>query len=132
MNDELSYRLARNNEEDFLRLYKIKCDPENIKWSGFATAPHIESFRKWYTQQIRQRLHIIYLVFLGNECIGFFQIIHKTDDTANSGHGILKEYSGRGLGTKIKQMELSEMKQMRYRYNESWVGVENIASENLS
>ena len=43
---ELTYKIA--TIEDYDDFYTIKCDPENIKWSGFATAPDYECMKEYY------------------------------------------------------------------------------------
>lgn len=60
---QLTYRLVKDTDEDFADFYKIKCDPENIKWSGFTSAPERISFRSWFSTQIKNPHRDIYLVY---------------------------------------------------------------------
>lgn len=80
-NQELSYRLAKDCEEDFEDLYKIKCDPVNIQWGGFRCAPEKKSFYEWYKKRLKDTDREIYLVYLDNMIVGFFYIDYLDDDT---------------------------------------------------
>ena len=46
----LTYRQATQGDYD--DFYKIKCDPENVKWSGFASAPDYDRMKEWYEKQL--------------------------------------------------------------------------------
>ena len=65
MNGELYYKKAINCESDFEDLYRIKCDPENIKWGGFTCPPDRNNFKIWYQQNVNRLDRSIYLVYWG-------------------------------------------------------------------
>ena len=44
--EELTYKQATLSDYD--DFYKIKCDPENVKWSGFASTPDYERMKEWF------------------------------------------------------------------------------------
>jgi len=48
--EELTYKQATLSDYD--DFYKIKCDPENVKWSGFASAPDYERMKEWFCKQL--------------------------------------------------------------------------------
>lgn len=126
--NELTFRKAENNEADKMRLFAIKCDAENVRWSGFKSAPKLDVFSKWYEKQFVEHQHEIWLAFLDTQCIGFFYIIHKSDDLAESGHGLLSSYAGRGFGSQIISRCASEMYGGGYKYYEGWIAEDNIGS----
>lgn len=127
-NQELSYRLATDCEEDFEDLYKIKCDPVNIQWGGFRCAPEKESFNEWYKKRIKDTDREIYLVYLDNKIVGFFYIDYLDEDTIEDTSGILSEYSGRGIGTYIIETIDSIAAQKGKKKHIAWISENNISS----
>lgn len=55
--EELTYKQA--TLADYDDFYKIKCDPENVKWSGFASAPDYERMKEWYCKQLESEKRTI-------------------------------------------------------------------------
>lgn len=127
-NQELSYRLATDCEEDFECLYKIKCDPENIKWGGFSCPPNKESFREWFKNRIYDTYREIYLVFLNKICVGFFYIDYLDDETIEDTTGLLTEYSGQGIGTYMLNSIDEIAKSKKIKRHVAWVSENNIGS----
>lgn len=127
-NQELSYRLAKDCEEDFEDLYKIKCDPVNIQWGGFRCAPEKESFYEWYKKRLKDTDREIYLVYLDNLIVGFFYIDYLDEDTIEDTSGILTEYSGRGIGTYIIESIDNIAKQKGKKKHIAWISENNISS----
>ncbi len=68
----LTYKTAAL--EDYDDFYKIKCDPENVKWSGFATAPDYNKMKIWYEKQLNSTTRAIYLCYLNGNICGFFYL----------------------------------------------------------
>lgn len=98
-------KLAEDCDSDFEDFYKIKSDADNIKWSGFLTAPVKESFRLWYSNQIKNPKRDIYLVFLEGilHAVGFFYIDYSENEEFYVPSGVLGEFTRRGIGTWIIQ-----------------------------
>lgn len=94
----LTYRQAAHGDYD--DFYKIKCDPENVKWSGFASAPDYDRMKEWYEKQLNSEMRTIYLCYLDGNICGFFYLDKVSDDEIEAAaSGVLSEYSGRGIGT---------------------------------
>lgn len=66
---QISYREAV--EADFDSFYKIKCDEENVKWSGFETKPEYTKLKDWFAQQLFSVKRKIYIVFADDVAIVF-------------------------------------------------------------
>ena len=91
--------------------YKIKCDSENVKWSGFATAPDYYGMREWYERQLGSKTRIIYLCYLNGNICGFFYLDKISGDEIEAASSrISSEYIGRSIGNYIvdKRNEIAE------------------------
>ncbi len=124
----LTYRLATDCDKDFEDLYRIKCDPEQIKWGGFICPPNKESFGKWYRKMINDSDRDIFLVYLNEIVVGFFYIDYIDKDTIEDTSGILTEYSGHGIGTYIIENIDNIAKQKGIKKHIAWISEKNIRS----
>ena len=122
---ELTYKIA--TIEDYDDFYTIKCDPENIKWSGFATAPDYECMKEWFRQQLEGDKRTIYLCYWKGEVCGFFYLDKLSDDSSEeTGYGVLTKFAGRGIGTAIVRFAKELCKSINLC---AWVSEKNRASE---
>ena len=124
---EFFYKIA--TFDDYDDFYRIKCDPENVKWSGFATAPDYDRMKEWFRQQIDGDKRTIYLCYWEGDVCGFFYLdrLSKEDFEAASS-GVLAEYTGRGIGSWMvkKRVELAEKEGASTI--SSWIADENTRS----
>lgn len=120
----LSYKKA--SLEDYDDFYKIKCDPENVKWSGFATAPDYDRMKEWYRQQLEGDKRTIYLCYWNGEVCGFFYLdrLSKEEFEAASS-GVLAEYTGRGIGTWMVKTRIELAEKEGASSVSSWIADEN-------
>lgn len=123
--EELTYNQA--TLADYDDFYKIKCDPENVKWSGFASAPDYERMKEWYCKQLESEKRTIYIAYWNGVACGFFYLDKlEEQDAEEIGYGVLTCYSGKGIGTALvdtgaKLCKASELT--------AWVSEKNRASE---
>jgi len=98
--EELTYKQATlSNYDDF---YIIKCDPENVKWSGFASAPDYERMKEWFCKQLDSEKRTIYIAYWNGVACGFFYLDKETEEEFEAASsGVLKEFTGRGIGSAI-------------------------------
>lgn len=101
----LMSKLAEDNKIDFEDFYRIKADPDNIKWSGFLSAPEKNTFRNWFSEQIKKDDREIYLVYLENEphAVAFFYIDYFENKKFYTASGVLGSFTRRGIGTWMMQ-----------------------------
>ena len=126
----LKSKLAEDNEIDFEDFYSIKSDAENVKWSGFLTAPEKKSFRKWYSEQIKGQKREIYLVYLDNEvhAVAWFYIDYCDNGEFFVPSGVLTEFTKRGIGTWIIQESDKIAKEKGYNLHIAMVSDLNVGS----
>ena len=107
--EELTYKQATLSDYD--DFYKIKCDPENVKWSGFASAPDYERMKEWFCKQLDSEKRTIYIAYWNGVACGFFYLDKVTEEEFEAASsGVLKEFTGRGIGTWLvkKRIELAK------------------------
>ena len=120
----LTYKIA--TLKDYDDFYKIKCDPENVKWSGFATAPDYARMKEWYEKQLKSEARTIYLCYLNGSICGLFYLDKISNDEIEAvGSGVLSEYTSRGIGTWTVEKRIKIAKQEGYSTISSWVADEN-------
>lgn len=127
--EELTFKLA--TFEDYDDFYYIKCDPENVIWSGFPSVPDYDRMKEWFQQQLEGKKRTIYLSQWNGRVSGFFYLdniaLRGTDTTAQEiSYGVLSEFTGKGIGTAIvqKAIQICNTSQIV-----AWVSEKNRASE---
>ena len=122
--EELTYKQA--TLADYDDFYKIKCDPENVKWSGFATAPDYEGMKEWYLKQLDSKIRTIYIAFWNGAACGFFYLDKLTEDEFEAASsGVLKEYTGRGIGTWLVKKRIELADELGAKVISTWVADDN-------
>lgn len=123
--EELSCQKATLGDYD--DFYKIKCDSENVKWSGFASVPDYERLKEWYIHQIGSEKRTIYLAYWNGAICGFFYLDKLADQNAEEiGYGVLTDHSGKGIGTALVGTGVKLCKSNNII---AWVSEKNRASE---
>ena len=123
----LTYKLA--TLEDYDDFYKIKCDPENIKWSGFSQAPDYKIMKDWFFNQLECEKRTIYICYWEGVACAFFYLDKLSEyefEAASS--GVLKEYTGRGIGTWMVKKRIDLAKEQGAKLISTWVANENAHS----
>ena len=122
---ELTYKQAIF--EDYDDFYKIKCDSENVKWSGFASAPDYERMKGWFCKQLESDRRTIYIAYWNGVVCGFFYLDKLAEQDAEEiGYGVLTDHSGKGIGTALVGTGVKLCKSNNII---AWVSEKNRASE---
>lgn len=92
--------------DNFELYYKLRCDDENIYWTGYPQKPDKEKLREWYARQLQRGDRIMFLVRSNmdkDEAIGYLylDIVGGNNDVVETGHGVNSTVKGIGIGTKI-------------------------------
>lgn len=123
----LTFKIATKNDYD--DFYKIKCDPENVKWSGFNSEPDYNRLKIWYNNQLESTVRTIYLCYLEEQICGFFyldKISNEEFEAASS--GVLKKFAGKGVGTCLVKKRIEIAKEQNARMLSSWIADDNSRS----
>lgn len=130
----MAYLYKVESINDFDDYLKIKSDPTAILWSGFASAPDAERLKNHFQ-------HLLddcfpkgdVLVYLKDEMTGDlmgYDLMTKIDDETieSSGHSILSNHQGKGLGTVLFSLLVPYARQLGYKKFIGWISENNIGS----
>lgn len=119
---------------DFENFYFLKCDEENIYWTGHKSKPEKQNLKEWFIEQLQRKDRIIFLARnnLNDEVLGYLYLdtCGKEEDIVEIGYGVHSKFKGKGIGTKIINFALKYTKNNLKLVNEvnAWILESNIAS----
>lgn len=123
---------------DFEFYYMLKCEQENIYWSGFRSAPEKDSLHMWFMHKLEYtgtrdnyRLYII-SASIGQLIVkvGYLSI-HKSDRCENGCEisiGIAEAFMGRGMGTRAIQAAADECGRIGWQQVLAYIRKDNARS----
>ncbi len=102
----MDLHFERCSMDTFELYYRLKCDDENIYWTGHTQKPDKENLREWYARQLQREDRIMFLIRSNmdkDEAIGYLylDIVGTNNDVVETGHGVNSTVKGIGIGTKI-------------------------------
>lgn len=126
-------KLAR--PEDFEAYYYLKCDRENIKWTGHDAAPDKNRLHAWYLENINKENRYFFLFFEpapDHKVVGYLylDIVDDDSNTVDTGYGVHSNYTGKGYGTQIINYALKYAKASMsgIKYFQAWIASDNVGS----
>jgi len=127
--------LERCTEDDFDLYYELRCDPENIFWTGYKERPNKKNLRNWFIKQLDRIDRVFFLVKseeFPNEAIGYLylDIVEVRNNVIETGHGVHSKFKGKGIGTKIIKfaVEYSSEYLPSIDRMDGWIAHDNIGS----
>jgi len=98
--------LEKIKKEDLESFYFLRCDKENILWTGHKSIPQKETFRRWFEKQLKDKKRIIFLAKLQrnpSEVVGYLYLDKDKDfkNIVETSHGVNSTYKNKGIGTQI-------------------------------
>lgn len=121
-------------EIHFEDYYKLKCDENNIYWSGFKSKPDRVKLKKWYLENISldKRLFFLFYEEESNDIIGYLYMdtVGDKKDTIDTGYGVHSYKLGNGYGSSILKFGIDYLIRdvPKIQYVQGWVMEDNIAS----
>ncbi len=130
---ELIYKECTKSEfEDY---YTLRCDENNIYWTGYNRAPNKKKLERWYSEQLDREDRNIFLIYSKNvnrNVVGYLYIDILGDkmDTTETGHGVHSNYAGKGIGTEIIKHAINYSKNQLKGIRKiiGWISTTNIGS----
>jgi RimJ/RimL family protein N-acetyltransferase len=129
-----------SKEAEFEMYYRVRCEPSDYTWMGFAGKPDRENLRNIFLQRLGTvdlsivNTKIIFLAHLRNcgiaeqdDVIGFIQLSHNSDGM-EIGYSVMEKYQGLGIGTELIHQSLN----IARRYSDivyAQIRDDNIASQ---
>lgn len=121
--------------ENFDDYYNLKCEKNNIFWSGFSEKPDEVKLKEWYLKQLKNTDRIFYLIYINESqenIAGYLYMDIEGDkkQLADIGYGVSEKYSGRGIGTGIINFAIDHIKKELPKVKEitAWVAYDNVPS----
>jgi RimJ/RimL family protein N-acetyltransferase len=111
----------------------LRCDEENIVWTGHTKKPDKDNLKQWFLSQLNRNDRIMFIVKdnESDDIIGYLYLdIVEDNDTVETSYGVNSNYKGRGVGTKIVKFALEYTRNQLKYINEvaSWILEDNIGS----
>ena len=125
-------------EQDFDFYYKLKCDKENVYWSGHSNIPDKEKLREWYLTNIKRNDRFFFIFFNGEiaeDVIGYLylDLVKGKSDLIDNGYGVYSAHTGKGYGTKILKygIDYAKVHLPEIIYSQCWIMTDNIGSNSM-
>lgn len=101
--------LHRASGDDFEAYYRLKCDPEAIKWSGFASAPDYMRLKAHFESLVCSD-KLVFFLKDNDRIVGYCQISTDGSVAEVDGYSVLSDYAGKGYGTRLLAMVIDELR----------------------
>lgn len=113
----------------------LRCDEENIYWTGHREKPDRDKLYSWYLEQLKRTDRIMFLVKADSldEPVGYLYldiINNNEENVVEVGYGVNSGYKGRGIGTQIIKFAIDyTTDRLKYIVKISaWILKDNIGS----
>ena len=122
------------DREDFEDFYILKCDEENIYWSGHRDKPNKDNLNRWYKEQLSRGDRIFFIIRSEGiiEPVGYLYLDIAGDGSniIETGHGVNSIFKGKGIGTQLIKyaLEYTQSNLKDIRIIEGWIMEDNIGS----
>jgi RimJ/RimL family protein N-acetyltransferase len=118
--------------EHFEDYFFLRCDENNILWSGHKQAPDHDKLKSWYLQNITRADRLFFLCYEDKKIIGYLYMdsIGEKKDIVDIGYGVHESMAGQGYGTRIVDFayEYARKNIKGARYMNGWVAEDNAGS----
>ena len=96
----------RITDNDFKTFYILKCDDENVFWTGHIKVPDKNTLKTWFMKQLLRKDRIIFLAKskeYPNDALGYLylDVVGENNDHIETGHGVHSKFAGHGIGTML-------------------------------
>lgn len=125
--DEVMLRQARR--EDFAAFFRLKCDVDNVVWSGHTVPPDWRNLSHWYFNHLEGHTgRRIYVGEAGGRCVGY-TYVDDCGEFLEVTIGVATADAGRGMGRSLlKQLTTRLREEGEKRPVQAWIFLDNKAS----
>jgi RimJ/RimL family protein N-acetyltransferase len=115
---------------DFPAMFDMKCDPEDVRWSGFATAPTWENLFNWFTKAIDDPDRLLFMVMVDGHTAGYCNWRRWTDDWFEPSSGTLPRFRNRGIARDARTECIKFIRTQHPNAKfECWISINNISAQ---
>jgi len=120
--------LRRTGEADFADFFRLKCDVDNIVWSGHDRPPEWHRMREWFTaKHAPDSNRRIYFAEYEGQVLGY-TYVDDLPDAVEITVGISAREAGRGLGSNLLRQVMALIRPViAGREVRCWLFLENVA-----
>lgn len=115
----------------FNDFFAIKCEPMQIRWGGFTSAPDKSSFRVWFDKQLISEKRKIYFGISSGSLLGYVYLDFINSDTVELTDAVSTAYQGMGIATEMIFQSCEIAKGCGYKFIRAWVSIANKASQKV-
>ena len=115
--------------------FLLRCDRNNVLWSGHKQVPDFDRLKDWYLKNIVREDRLFFLAYQNiteGGILGYLymDIIGIKKDVIDIGYGVHQSMNGKGYGTEIINFACNYWKSnlRNIKLIEAWVAVKNIGS----
>lgn len=134
-NDQLKNYLSRNlmiekaTMKDFDGYYYLRCDPNNIFWTGYKELPDYNLLRVWFENILKTRK--IYLAKIQGRVVGYLYLIPSGNGEIELSYAIHSFYVNKGYGKMLIKFGVRKAQKQGVQTIVMKVKQGNIASINV-
>lgn len=92
--------LKKLEEDEFTAYFNIRCDENNVKYTGHVIPPEYEKLKNWFLAISETDKKSIYLAEYNNTYVGYLHLDFE-GEISELGYGVLKNFCNKGIGTAI-------------------------------
>ena len=117
----------------FNDFYRLRCDENNVKWSGHITPPISDNLYKFVERCMTSETRFVFLAYNEqNQCVGYcYCDIDDDNKTIESSFGVDYSQTRKGYGTQIIEFAHRYGKIVGMNEHIVWVSEQNIASNKV-
>lgn len=123
--------LIKATFEHFESFYSMKCEPNNIKWSGFLEPPDRKQLKDWYKKQLDSANRTIYYLNSDDKIYAYCYLDKIDDNTIEIAYGVSEIFSGKGKGTELISQIIKKLRLLNAINVIAWVSEKNIGSSKI-
>ena len=127
--------LRKATISEFEDLYLLRCEDNNIRWTGHIEAPSKDGLREWYIKALSNPTRDIYLYWYNDDCLGYLYVDVVNDDEREIAYGISEKQQGKGYASSmisdcIRLLREVGIKTIRAAISDSNAASEHVATKN--
>lgn len=113
--------------------YRLRCDENNIKWTGHISPPEKEKLHRFVEECIYDEKRFVFLVYNEyNECVGFVYCdIDDEKKVIESSYGVYFPFTRKGYGSQIIEFSSRYGLLLGMKEHIAWVSEQNIPSNRV-
>jgi len=120
--------LKKATIDDFDCFYNIKCEQNNIYWSGHSEKPDFDKLKNWFYNKLNSKNREILIIKYNNICCGYIYVDLIEDNKIEISYGVKEKFSRKGIATSSIQKVIAYLDKYENKEIFCYVADQNIPS----